>query len=261
MSPKIALKLLAGAVALSLAGGALAANTSADANGTIFLNVVDTTQNTSFMFDTGVSVSTFNGDTSTYSHSIASDPNYQAFVAAEGTGDVINYSVVGTTNTADSFGNTPISLITAIADPASTTSGFQANDVATQIGSFLAVIKNPKGGSTFNLASGAPANDWARGGYEGSLEGDIGTVTDNAALNTPLAFYDVASGDNSATRGGATVTLLAHTWNLTSAGLLTYNVSQVPLPAPLVLLLSGLGLMGLLGRRGQRQADLGGALA
>jgi len=259
MSPKIALKLLAGAVALSLAGGALAANTSADAAGTIFLNVVDTTQNTSFMFDTGISVSTFNGTTSTYSQSIASDPNYLAFVATEHSGDVIDYSVVGSTNTADSFGNTPVSLITAIADPV--LSGFQANDVATQIGSFLAVIKNPKGGSTFNPANAPTANTWNGGGYELSLQNDIGAVSDNALVGTPLAFYDVATGNPSSTRGGSTVTLLAHTWNLTSAGLLTYNVSQVPLPAPLVLLLSGLGLMGLLGRRGQRQAELGGALA
>jgi hypothetical protein len=258
MSSKLGLKLLAGAVALSIAGGAFAANTSADANGTIFLNIVDTTQNTSYMFDTGVLVTSFNGNTSTYSQSIATDANYASFVATQKSGDVIDYSVVGTTNAPDGSGFTPTALVTAVSTP-STVAGLKSNDVATQIGTFLGQVNNQAGKSTFNPASAPSTAIWP--GYEPTVQTDLGGGSDNALIGTALSFYDLATQNASGTRSGAVVTLLGHTWNLSTAGLLTYNVSAVPLPAPLVLLLSGLGLMGVLTRRGPRQSVMGGALA
>jgi len=245
MSSKTGLRLLTGAVALSLAGVA-AANTNAGSTGTIFLNIVDTTQNTSFMFDTGISVASLNGSTLTYSQSLASNANYQAFEATVEAGDSIDYSVVGANGTANS-GN-PLSYVTAVAQP--TSNGTQGNNVATFIGNFLTSIANPSGGSTFNSSSAPAANDWARGGYEASVVTNLGSISDNSQIGTPIGFYSIAVSNPGGTHGGSTITAESFDWDLTSAGLLTYNSSSsVPLPAPLLLLLSGLGLTGLLSRR------------
>jgi hypothetical protein len=97
MSSNTGLRVLAGAVALAISGTVLA-NTTLDgtSTGDVFLNIVDATNNTSFLFDTGVSQATFNGGSS-YSYSLASDPNYTAFVAAEGGTDTLDYSVFSAT--------------------------------------------------------------------------------------------------------------------------------------------------------------------
>jgi hypothetical protein len=71
-----------------------------------------------------------------------------------------------------------------------------------------------------------------------------------------LAFYSESSNALRSTTTLATLSQFAGTWNLTSAGALSYAVSSVPLPTPLVLLLSGLGLMGVMSRRGKSQNDL-----
>ena len=72
------------------------------------------------------------------------------------------------------------------------------------------------------------------------------TYADDAAIGTALAFYQDAASRSVIANGVA----FAGTWDLTSAGTLTYGgVSAVPLPTPLLLLLSGLGLMGVVARR------------
>jgi hypothetical protein len=254
MSSKTGLKLLTGAVALSLAGVAAAA-TNAGSTGTIFLNIVDTTQNTSLMFDTGLSVSSFNGSTASYSQDLSANANYTAFEATVKSGDSIDYSVVGSFNTG------PLSYVTAAGMP--TSNGTQGNNAATAIGNFLTSIANPSGGSTFNSSSAAAANDWARGGYEATLVTNLGGVTDNSAIGTPIGFYSIAVTNPSAAHGGATITAQAFQWDLSANGLLTYNAATaVPLPAPLLLLLSGLGLTGLLSRRGSTaRGEAVGAMA
>ena len=110
MRIKNKLAILAGAVALACSGGAIA-QTSAGPNGTIFINIVDTSSGTSFLFDTGLLVSSFTGSTS-YSVNLAtnsaSSAAYAAFVASEtGSSDTIDYSVVG--NYAPTSG-TPLDL-------------------------------------------------------------------------------------------------------------------------------------------------------
>jgi hypothetical protein len=68
--------------------------------------------------------------------------------------------------------------------------------------------------------------------------------SDEAGLGTALAFYNVQ---------GSTATTFAGTWNFSSAtDTLTY--SAVPLPTPLLLLLSGIGLMGAVSRRAKATA-------
>ena len=248
MRIKNKLAILAGAVALACSGGAIA-QTSAGPNGTIFINIVDTTSGTSFLFDTGLLVSSFTGSTS-YSVNLAtnsaSSAAYAAFVATEGGSDTIDYSVVG--NYAPTSG-VPLDLTLSTASTTPTTSaGTKGVAAAGQIQAFVATNINPAGGSTFFAASST--SQW-NSGYEAGLESDLGSASDNALVGSSIGFYAVTATSNSS-RGGATVSTFASSWDLSSAGVLTYGSgSPVPLPTPLLLMLSGLGLLGLVGRRKQ----------
>lgn len=257
MRIKNGLAVLAGAVALACSGGAIA-QTSAGPNGTIFINIVDTTSGTSFLFDTGLLVSSFTGSTS-YSVNLAtnsaSSAAYAAFVATEGGSDTIDYSVVG--NYAPTSG-VPLDLTLSTASTTPTTSaGTKGVAAAGQIQAFVATNINPAGGATFFAASSA--TQW-NSGYEAGLESDLGSASDNALVGSSIGFYAVTATSNSS-RGGATVSTFASSWDLSSAGVLTYGSgSPVPLPTPLLLMLSGLGLLGLVGRRKQ-SSDFNGTPA
>ena len=257
MRIKNKLAILAGAVALACSGGAIA-QTSAGPNGTIFINIVDTTSGTSFLFDTGLLVSSFTGSTS-YSVNLAtnsaSSAAYAAFVATEGGSDTIDYSVVG--NYAPTSG-VPLDLTLSTASTTPTTSaGTKGVAAAGQIQAFVATNINPAGGSTFFAASST--SQW-NSGYEAGLESDLGSASDNALVGSSIGFYAVTATSNSS-RGGATVSTFASSWDLSSAGVLTYGSgSPVPLPPPLLLMLSGLGLLGLVGRRKQ-SSDFNGTPA
>jgi hypothetical protein len=252
------LAVLAGAVALACSGTA-SAQTNAGPNGTIVVNLVDTTNSTSFVFDTSIAVSSFTGSGSesiNLATNSASSSAYAAFIAGEGSGDVINYSVVGAESPNTSTG---VADITSISLPAVHT-GQNGIYVTDQIGGFELSVLNPLGGATYNGTSAPAANGWSTGGYEGNVNGTTGT-TDSASIGTALNFYSVITTQASGTRNGASVSTFAGTWDLTSAGLLTYgSPAPVPLPTPLLLMLSGLGLLGLVGRRKQ-SSDFNGTAA
>jgi len=244
------LKVLAGAVALAISAGASAQTTNAGSGGTIFVNVVDTTAGTSFMFDTGLTVASF-ADPTSYTMNLAALSTYQQFVATEKSGDNIDYSVVGAETPA---GGTPayISDVTGNATAAAI-NGKNAGSVAIQIGTFEGQILNPAGGSTFVPAGAASGTSWSLGGYEASVNSLIGT-SDSQALGTSLGFYQIVATNATATRGGETSSTFAGTWDVSASGVLTYTEpggTTVPLPTPLLLLVSGLGLMGVVARRGQ----------
>ncbi|MGD0489904.1 MAG: hypothetical protein ABSC32_00035 [Steroidobacteraceae bacterium] len=274
MRIKTGLSVLAGAVALACSGGAFAqTTTNATSAGTVILNIVDQTNGTSFVFDTGLSVNSF-ADPTSYSLNIANDPAssavsaaYAAFVAGEGSGDTLDYSVVGAAEPG-AAGVYATTLTTAVSKP-TTIAGNKGSDAAAQIGTFLGQVNNPLGSATYNGTSAIAIATWNNGGYEGNLQADLGGISDNAALNTSLAFYAVTTTNQAGLRNGASVSTFTGSWDLTSAGLLTYTepgggTSPVPLPTPLLLMLSGLGLMGLVARRGQpgsKEAPLNGAAA
>ena len=272
MSSKFVFKALAGAVALAIGGTALAnTSTNATTTGDLFLNIVDTTTNTSFFFDTGISQASFNGGSSITPVSLASDPNYTAFKAAVGATDVLDYSVASATKTT-ATPNVGTVFFTTNNTPVSQQGSHVASAQATLASAFLPFV-NGTTSSTTNSASitggsttagagnaawwGAPLN-------EGVFQTQLGIASDNAAIGTALAFYSESSNALRSTSNAATVlTTFAGTWDLTSAGVLSYTVSSVPLPAPLFLLVSGLGLMGLMSRRGKSSSNdmLGNASA
>jgi|HubBroStandDraft_1064217.scaffolds.fasta_scaffold02671_10 hypothetical protein len=256
MRIKNGLAVLAGAVALACAGAA-SAQTSAGPNGTIFINIVDTTSGTSFLFDTGLLVSSF-ADPTSYSVNLAtnsaSSAAYAAFVASEGGSDTIDYSVVG--NYAPTSG-TPLdlTLVTAASTP-TPPNGAHGVQAAGQIQAFLGTNSNPAGGATFFASS--VTTQW-NSTFEPGLATALGNVSDNALVGSTIGFYAITTTGNS-NKGGVSVSPFASSWDLSSAGVLTYSSgSPVPLPTPLLLMLSGLGLLGLVGRRKQVATDFNGA--
>jgi hypothetical protein len=269
MSLNLGTKVLAGAIAMAI-GGAAMANTNLDATttGDVFLNIVNTTNDTSFLYDTGISQANFTSST-TFSVNLTSDPNYQTFIAASGT---LDYSVVSAVNNGPTKMNefTIDSTGTLAPSAAAQTKGnlspaqavisefvVNANSVAstTTNSAFLS------GTATVGGLSGSPAF-WGTLNTESVVSTNIFGLDeppfgDSTAPNTAMSFYQVNVN-------GSTV---LGTWDLNGA-VATFEganvgtgTSPVPLPTPLLLLLSGLGLMGVVARRGKPSADLASGAA
>jgi hypothetical protein len=269
MSLNLGTKVLAGAIAMAIGGTAMA-NTNLDATttGDVFLNIVNTTNDTSFVYDTGISTANFTSSTS-FSVNLASDANYQTFIAAAGT---LDYSVVSAVNNGPTKMNEFTIDTTGTLVPAAelqTKANLSAAQVA--IGDFAANTNTltstttnsafVSGTGTVGALSGSPAF-WGGATLEGVLSQNVFNLSDppygdNSALGTAMQFYTV--NVNGSTDLG--------TWNLNgsqatfvgaSAG---SGPSPVPLPTPVLLLLSGLGLMGVVARRGKPSADLASGAA
>jgi hypothetical protein len=263
MSIHLKLKVLAGAVALALGGTAMA-NTTLDATttGDLFINVVDATNNTSFLFDTGVSQASFNGNGS-YNYNFTTDANYIAFKGAQSAGDVIDYSVLSATRTT-ATPNVGTILFTSNASPAPIP-GSNIAQAQTNIGAFLSTA-NAVTSATANSANLGPVQTWGQVVYEQTVATNLGVVFIapgsgvDALAGTALNFYNEVSSTLRAVTP-ATLSTYAGTWNFAN-GVATYGgAAAVPLPTPLLLLLSGLGLMGVVARRGKGTADASGMAA
>jgi hypothetical protein len=252
-------KVLAGTVALALAGTAVA-NTSIDAaaTGDLFLNIVDVTNSTSFLYDTGLSQAAFNGNGS-YSYNVAVEPSLKGFLNST---DTFNYSIISATKTAgaatiDFTGGADTNNPTPVTpDP------FSLNQTQAPISQFLTYANSIASTSTKSVVvptGSANQAFWGAGLNEGVLSSNEFNnsntpYSDSAALGTALQFFQAV---------GTTLTTFAGTWKFSVANdLLTYTQSggggpppPVPLPSPLLLLLSGLGLMGVASvRRAGRSA-------
>ena len=248
MSIHFKLKMLAGVAALAMAGTAMA-NTTLDgaATGDLFLNVVDTTNSTSFLFDTGISQASFNGSVSLSPLSF-SDANWTSFITGH-TGDNLLFSVISATKTttAPAVGTV---FFTGTSVPTATI-GANISQVQTVVDGF-ATQANGVASGTSNSALLPTANYWGDSLREGiastNLYADATSLS--AAPGTALAFYSETSNALRSTTTVATLATFAGYWSLDLAGAtLTYTVASVPLPTPLVLLLSGLGLMVIVARR------------
>jgi hypothetical protein len=254
MSMSSGTKILAGVVALSL-GSVAVANTSIDASATgdLFLNIVDMTNSTSFIYDTGISQAAFNGGGS-YNLSLATDANLKSFLNGA---DTFDYSVISATKvgvsaaTMDFTGGANTSFPTPV-----TPTAFNVLQAQASTNIFL-TFANGVASATANSAI-LPTGTGAQGYWGAALnEGAVSNrlfqagqlpYADNAALGTPLSFFQAV---------GSTLTTFAGTWNFSAAtDLLSYSQSSsgggtppppVPLPSPWLLLRSGLGLLGARG--------------
>ncbi len=250
-----------GLLALAAAGSAMANTSIANGetgNGSIFVNVVDATNSTSFVFDTGLKLNSFTG-TSSLSFNLGSDANWQSFVSGAGASDSTQFNVVGvnaqgSTNTYNAAFTSNAALGTQVGRVGSTSnSQLQA---AAALNDFINAINGSTSSTTSSLYvqdTGANANDAAYFGSSFSMGSGfappgsgISTLKD---LGTAQKFYKLGlNGDGSTGGLKALVTTYAGVWNL-AGGFLTYTVSEVPLPDSLGLLLAGLALMGLIARR------------
>jgi hypothetical protein len=248
MSANLSLKVLAG-VALALGSTAAMANTSiVPSTGDVFINIVDPTNSTSFLFDTGVSQASFNGGT-TQSFSFASDPNYTAFLSAAGS-NTLDYSVFSATTGTVYF-------TSSVTVPAQTgSSGTSISSAISTINNTFLAGANSITSTTSNSVNLSGTYEFGTALNEGVVAASLlnnpnttsigGYVTD-AALGTALAFYDDAESRGTVTTYGS---VFAGTWDV-SGGVATYTAgtAPVPLPMPVLLMLSGLGLMGVVARR------------
>lgn len=254
--------LLVGAVALTAAGSALANTTIANGgtgDGSLFLNVVDTTAGTSYTLDLSATnasdhVKEFNGSVA-QSFTLTGDANWTAFTGSIAAGDTVNYNVVGditlsgknqftfTSNAATGTGAGNVG--------GSTNTQLKNNNMDSFINAVNAST-NTSTTSLFATSTGANANTPAYFGASFVTASGLPLTTD--AVGTPEKFYNLALNGTS-NLNKASVTTYAGTWDLTNLSTLSYNVSSVPLPMPLTLLLSGLALMGIIARRGKSQSS------
>jgi hypothetical protein len=198
----------------------------------------------------------FNGNGS-YSFDLTANASLASFLTAAGS-DALSFSVVSSLK----VGTTLDEFFTASSAVTNTTR-LGLNSANTAVGGFQTGA-NGVSDPTANSANLSASVGWGTPGNEGSFENKLGNITDNAAPGTALAFYqEGAVGQLNGTGPTDTLTTFASTWNYV-AGILTYGPQgggSVPLPAPLLLLLSGLGLMGVVARRKSARDDVGGALA
>lgn len=253
-------KVAAGAAALAAAGSALA-NTSmsiganTDGNGSsIFVDVIDSTNQTSFIYDVGKRYG--NWPDTGLSVSLANDANWSTFISGVGASDQVTYQVQGYVSIAPS---------TFKLDMTGTTPGSMTNSnlkSLTGADTFINAVNNSTSSTTNSLYAALSSNPAA---YGGALS--LGTTTSqnppSATLGTALNFFQwTMNGTINLTQ--ANRSQLSGQWDLTKAGLLTYGtVGAVPLPPSLTLLLSGGVLVALIARRRRSAAEapLGGALA
>jgi hypothetical protein len=260
MSLNLGTKVLAGAIAMAI-GGAAMANTNLDATttGDVFLNIVNNTNSTSFLYDTGISQANFTSSTS-FSANLASDPNYQAFIAASGSNPLV-YSVESGLNTGTGK-NTFTVDVTGVITPPSVDVGKVGLGGAEEAMSTFLIGANTIASTTTNsvlvsgVINGAPAF-WGQPGFEGQVSANLFSNSqqfdDSASPGTALSFFNETVSGGIATLGTWDLNGSVATFVGTNVGV---GTSPVPLPTPLLLLLSGLGLMGVVARRGKPSADL-----
>jgi hypothetical protein len=234
-------KYLAGMAAVALSGHAFAQTTTSVGTGSsIFLTINDTTTGAGYVYDTGLSATSFNGNASIAPITLGSTA-YTNFLDSVGSGDTLEYSVVGAEE--PSAGTSPSTVdITGLAAPGVKTNG-GITEAYSEISDFLIFAANPAGADSYQTA--ASNTGFYSNGTEASVSGDIADSSDSNALGAALKFYQLTASATSGHAAG-TETTFAGSW-LLSGNTLTYTA--VPLPAPLALLLSGLGLMSVITRR------------
>jgi hypothetical protein len=246
--------LLVGAVAVAATGSAFANTaiaTGGSGDGSLFLNVVDTTSQTSYTLDLSAlnasdHVTEFNGVAGTsQSFTLTGDANWTSFTSSIKAGDSLQYNVLGSITT---FGANQLTFTSGATVGSTTNQQLKNNNVDAFLNAVNATVQT----STTSLFDAASTNTATYAGQ--SLQTSAGVPNTWSTVGTAVNFYNLSlNGTLNTTK--AKVATYAGTWDLTNLSTLTYSVSSVPLPMPLTLLLSGLALMGIIARRGKSQSS------
>lgn len=279
MKMKMNMTVLAGALALAVAGQANAAATDTIVNGGTFANdlvlsVWDITANTSYTGNLGVTMQSFlNGVTvggtakvpaitgaSTQGNFSFSDATLTSFLAK--TTDAFVWSVAASSMPAITYGNGILTTSTSGAAAIATTMApqlFAADGVMN--GSYLADVNTMLTAAPAGTISITTPAGYAGAGYVGNsvannFGGTTPTFTNTAALGQSQSFFFITPTQNSrGSYAGSTnlqflnSTGAAATWTLGTNGALSYAVAAVPEPGEWLLMLSGLGLLGFIATR------------
>lgn len=249
---RLTLKILAGVAALAAASSVFAdtaLNSGTTGNGSIIVAVIDLTANTSFTYDTGKTVGSWDGTFSTVD--LSSDPNWTSFASSILSGDTVVYQIQGVNTVAPTNYVLDMSSNAAAGTTFGKLGSITNADLIhiTAMNSYYNAVNAIHQTSTNSIFASTSVNPTAYAGDQLSL----GTLNVNprAALGTAISFYQWVLGstpDNNLQK--AVVAGLGGMWTLTTTGLLSFAGSAaVPLPPSVTLLLSGAVLLLLISRR------------
>ena len=254
MKMKMKMTMLAGALALSVAGQAGAAilgNSTTPGGADLILNVWDTTSATSYTLDLGISLASYVAGTATVPTSWTADANFTSFLAGA-TASTTVWNVAGmASGTAFSAYN----FLTT----ASSTPGSMSNGVVKSFNSstdpFMTAVATAAGTANSVVVANA-TNPTAYAGGVGNWSNNFGgkaTFSNVAGYGQSLNFYSIKPSSASGIAASTISQFANTTFTLASNGTLSYAgvgaVAAVPEPGEWLLMLSGLALIGFIATR------------
>jgi hypothetical protein len=266
---KLKLSFLAGALALAVTGQASAAinGNSATGNGDLILSIWDTTTQTSYTRDLGVSLDVFlagpvvnggasfvvgDGGNGGVSSAFAADATLTSFLAGVNAATT-SWNIVAMDSTGAGANGTRILSTTNVAPSALSNAGVKAFVASPNV--YMAAANVLSGANSSVTATVADGSAYAGGTvFNNNFGGSsASSFTNDAGLGVSQNFYFMtpssASGIAAATVGQFSNAAGASTWTLASNGALNYTVAAVPEPGEWALMLSGFGLIGFIATR------------